>query len=145
MEIKQIKEFFMAKKKKSMGLLYFIGMILVVVGFFLPMFKAGPIEPNGLDFLDFDNFGFVTIGGLLIIVGAALGAALNFLSVKNKKTLQLVALIVSIAGGVVLFIGFNDNTIYRAIAKGFLKHAYIGFYVVLAGWVAALVGYITGK
>lgn len=135
----------MAKKKKTMGLLYLIGMILVVVGFFLPMFKAGPIEPSGLDFLDFDNFGFVTIGGLLIIVGAVLGVVLNFLSVKNKKMLQLVALIVSIAGGVVLFIGFNDNVIYRTIAKGFLKQAYMGFYVVLAGWIVGLVGYITGK
>ena len=59
--------------------------------------------------------------------------------------LQLVALIVSIAGGVVLFIGFNDNVIYKAIAKGFLKHAYMGFYVVLAGWVVSVVGYLTGK
>lgn len=135
----------MAKKKKSMGMLYLIGMILVVVGFFLPMFKAGPLEPNGLDFLDFDNFGFVTIGGLLIIIGAVLGVILNFVNAKNKKMLQLVALIVSIAGGVVLFIGFNDNVIYKAIAKGFLKHAYMGFYVVLVGWVVGVVGYLTGK
>ena len=135
----------MAKKKKSMGMLYLIGMILVVVGFFLPMFKAGPIEPNGLDFLDFDNFGFVTIGGLLIIIGAVLGVILNFINAKNKKMLQLVALILSIAVGVVLFIGFNDNVIYKTIAKGFLKHAYMGFYVVLAGWVVGVVGYLTGK
>ena len=59
--------------------------------------------------------------------------------------LQLVALIVSIAGGVVLFIGFNDNVNYKAIAKGFIQHAYMGFYVVLAGWVVGVVGYLTGK
>ena len=104
----------MAKKKKmSTGMLYLIGMALVVVGFFCPMFKAGPIEPNGLDFLNFDNFGFVTIGGLLILVGAAAGVVLNFLNVKNRKTLQLVALVASIAGGVILVIGFNDNAIYK--------------------------------
>lgn len=135
----------MAKKKSSQGILYLIGMVLVVVGFFLPMFKVGPIEPNGLDFLNFENFGFVTIGGLLILIGAVLGVVLNFLSVKNKKLLQLVALIASIAGGVVLFIGFNDNVIYKAIAKGFLKNAYMGFYVVLAGWVVGIAGYVTGK
>mgnify|MGYP003391833282 CR=1 FL=1 len=101
--------------------------------------------PNGLDFLDFDNFGFVTIGGLLIIIGAVLGVVLNFINAKNKKMLQLVALILSIAGGVVLFIGFNDNVIYKTIAKGFIKHAYMGFYVVLAGWVVGVVGYLTGK
>lgn len=121
------------EKKMSTGMLYLIGMALVVVGFFLPMFKAAPIEPNGLAFLNFDNFGFVTIGGLLILVGAAAGVILNFLNVKNKKLLQLVALVASIAGGVILVIGFNDNTLYKAIAKGFLKYVYIGFYVVLAG------------
>lgn len=136
----------MAKKKKmSTGMLYLIGMALVVVGFFCPMFKAGPIEPNGLDFLNFDNFGFVTIGGLLILVGAAAGVVLNFLNVKNRKTLQLAALVASIAGGVILVIGFNDNAIYKVIAKGFLKHVYIGFYVVLAGWVVGLVGFLTGR
>ena len=133
------------EKKMSTGMLYLIGMALVMVGFFLPMFKAAPIEPNGLAFLNFDNFGFVTIGGLLILVGAAAGVILNFLDVKNKKLLQLVALVASIAGGVILVIGFNDNTLYKVIAKGFLKHVYIGFYVVLAGWVAGLVGYLTEK
>ncbi len=135
----------MAKNKFLMEMIYLIGMATVALGFFMPMFKAGPIEPNGLDFLNFDNIGFVTIGGLLIIVGALLGVVVNFLGIKNKKMLRLIALAVSISGGVVLVIGFYDNAIYKAIAKGFLKHAYIGFYVVLAGWALGLVGYITGK
>ncbi len=135
----------MAKNKFFMEMIYLIGMASVVLGFFMPMFKAGPFEPNGLDFLDFDNFGFVTIGGLLILVGALLGVVVNFLIIKSKPMLQLVALLVSIAGGVVLVIGFNDNVIYKAIAKGFLKHAAIGFYVVLAGWVLGAVGYLTRK
>lgn len=135
----------MAKKSSSMSLLYLIGMALVVIGFFCPMFKAGLLEPNGWDFLNFKDFGFVTIGGLLILIGAVLGVVLSLVKVKNAKTLKLVALIVSIVGGVVLILGFNDNGLYRAIAKGFIKHAYIGFYVVLAGWIAALVGYLTNK
>ena len=129
----------MAKKKSSNGMLYLIGMALVVIGFFLPMFKAGPLEPNGWDFLNFKEFGFVTIGGLLILIGAVLGV-LAALNVVKGKSLKLIALVVSIVGGVVLFIGFNDNRLYQVIAKGFLKHAYIGFYVVLAGWVAGLIG-----
>lgn len=135
----------MAKNKFFMEMIYLIGMALVVLGFFMPMFKAGPIEPKGIDFLNFDNIGFVTIGGLLVIAGALLGVAMNFLGIKGKRMLQLAALVASIAGGVVLVIGFNDNTLYKVIAKGLLKYAYIGFYVVLAGWVLALVGYITGK
>lgn len=135
----------MAKKKSSMSLIYLIGMALIAIGFFCPMFKAGPIEPNGFDFLNFENFGFVTIGGLLLIVGAALGLILCFLKVKNAGTLKLIALILSIAGGVVLIIGFNDNAIYKVIAKGLLKHAYIGFYLVVAGWVTGIIGFLTKK
>ncbi len=33
----------------------------------------------------------------------------------------------------------------KAIGKGFLKHAYIGFYMILVGWVLGLVGAITNK
>ncbi len=132
----------MAKKKSSTGMLYLIGMALVVIGFFLPMFKGALGSPNGWDFLNFKDFGFVTIGGLLILVGAVLGVLVG-LNVIKGSSLKLIALVVSIVGGVVLFIGFNDNKLYQFIAKGFLKHAYIGFYVVLAGWVAALVGYFS--
>ena len=135
----------MAKKTSSMSMIYLIGMALIVIGFFCPMFKAGPIEPNGFDFLNFESFGFVTIGGLLLIIGAIMGLVLCFVKVKNASTLKLVALILSIAGGVVLIIGFNDNAIYKAIAKGFLKHAYIGFYLVAAGWIAGIVGFVTNK
>lgn len=129
----------MAKKKSSNGMLYLIGMALVVIGFFLPMFK-GPLGSfNGWDFLNFKEFGFVTIGGLLVLVGAALGV-LAGLDIVKGKSLKLIALLISIAGGIVLFIGFNDNRIYQFIAKNIIKHAYIGFYVVLAGWVAGLIG-----
>ena len=71
--------------------------------------QVGRVGNGPNDFLDFDNFGFVTIGGLLIIIGAVLGVVLNFVNAKNKKMLQLVALIVSIAGGIVLFIGFKKG------------------------------------
>lgn len=135
----------MAKKSSSMGLLYLVGMALVVIGFFLPMFKAGPVKPNGWDFLNFKDFGFVTIGGLLILIGAVMGLILNFIKAKNGKMLKLIAIVLSIVGGVVLIIGFNDNALYRAIAKGFIKHAFVGFYVVLVGWIAALVGYFSSK
>ena len=126
------------EKKMSTGMLYLIGMALVVVGFFLPMFKAGPIEPNGLAFLNFDNFGFVTIGGLLILVGAAAGVILNFLDVKNKKLLQLVALVASIAGGVILVIGFNDNTL-QGYCKG-LPEACLHRLLRGAGWLGCRTG-----
>ena len=50
----------------------------------------------------------------------------------------------SIAGGVVLLIGFTTNGgIYKAIGKAFLKNAIAGFYMIVIGWVVAIVGYFS--
>ena len=95
-------------------------MVLAVIGFCCPMFKALGFEANGFKFINFDNSGFVTIGALLIIAGAI--------------------------AGVVLVIGFTTNGgIYKSIGKQFIKHATVGFYLVLAGWVVALVGQFSNK
>ena len=64
---------------------------------------------------------------------------------KNQDVLKLVFLIVSILGGVLLLIKYNDNWITKAIGKGFWKHAYYGTYMILAGWVVGLVGWVTKK
>ena len=135
--------YIMAKKGKTniLGYLYLLGLALVVIGFFCPMFKAGPIKPNGWDFLNFENFGFVTIGGLLVLAGAAAGIILSFVGGKNSGFLKLICLIASIVGGIVLVIGFNDNKLYSVIGKGIIKHAFIGFYLVVSGWVVALIGH----
>jgi len=135
----------MAKKSSVMSYLYLIGLALVVVGFLCPMFKSSLADLNGFDFLNFEDFGFVTIGGLFIFIGAIAGVVLNFVKIKNAKMLKLVSLIVSIAGGVILVIGFNDNGVYKFLAKGLLNHAYIGFYVVIVGWIVALLGHFSSK
>ena len=136
----------MVKKKGNViSYLYLIGMAITTIGFCCPMFKGLLGSPNGFDFINFKEFGFVTIGSLLIIIGAVLGLAyalLPMLGVKlpSTDTVKLVAIIVSIVGGIVLIIGFQDNAIYKAIAKGLLKHATFGFYMVVVGWILALVG-----
>lgn len=141
----------MAKKSSGlMGYLYLIGMALVAIGFCCPMFSGTFGSSNGFKFINFDNGGFTTIGALLIFVGAVLGVAVVVLGmvgikVPSVKLLKLIALIVTIVGGIVLVIGFNDSKIYKAIAKGLLKHAYVGFYMVLVGWVAGIVGYLMEK
>lgn len=129
----------MAKKTGGISIVYLMGMLAVVVGFCLPMFK-GMGNPNGFKFINFDNVGFLTIGALLVFIGGVCGVLLNLVYVGHNKTLRLLALILSIVGGVVLFIGFNDNAIYRWIGKGFLKHAYYGFYIIVCGWILAIVG-----
>lgn len=138
-------------KKVNLPLIYCIGMLLAVIGFCCPMFKInlgflGSSSANGFKFINFDRSTFVTIGALLIFIGAVAGVVFSFLSGTNMNMLRLLALIVSIVGGVVLVIGFTTNgAIYKEIGKGFLKYAFVGFYMILAGWVIALVGWLMKK
>lgn len=133
-------------KKSSLPLIYLIGVALVAIGFCCPMFKGLGTTPSGFKFINFDNFGWMTIAALLIFCGAVLGVVFSFVSAgKSTGLLRLICIIVSIVGGVILIINFNDNFLTKAIGKGFIKHAYIGFYMILVGWVLGLVGAITNK
>ena len=136
----------MGKKKLNViSYLYLIGMAITTIGFCCPMFKGLFGSVNGFNFINFEKGGFVTIGALLIFIGAVVGlayAVLPMLGIKlpSSDLVKFVAIIASIAGGIVLVIGFQDNAIYKAIAKGFLKNATYGFYMVVVGWVLALIG-----
>ena len=134
-------------KKSSLPLIYLIGMLLVAIGFCLPMFKGNVlgVKTNGFDYMNFKNFGWMTIAALLIFCGAVLGVIFCFVGGKSSSLLKLVCVIVSIVGGVILIIKFNDNWLTKQIGKGFIKHAFIGFYMILVGWVLGLVGAITNK
>lgn len=134
-------------KKSSLAILYLVGMALVVLGFCLPMFTGfgGLSTPNGFNFINFNKGGFVTIGALLIFIGAAAGVVRCFIAFGPEKTVKMICLLVSIIGGIVLVIGFTQNKFYSMIAKGFLKHATYGFYILLAGWVCGIVGFLTNK
>ena len=140
----------MAKKSSSMSMIYLIGMALVVVGFICPMFQISffglaSASSNGFNFINFDNFGFTTIGAIMIFAGAVLGLVYCFVGGKNSKMLKLVGLLVSIAGGLVLIIGYSDNMFSKGIGKFFIDIATYGFYMVIAGWIAGIIGYITNK
>ena len=133
-------------KKSSLPLIYLIGVALVAVGFCLPMFKGLGATPSGFRFIDFDHFGATTIAALLIFCGAVAGVVFCFVSAgKNTSLIRLVCIIISIVGGLILIIKFNDNWLTKTIGKGFIKHAYIGFYMVLVGWVVGLIGAVTKK
>lgn len=132
-------------KKGSLPLIYLIGMALVVIGFICPMFDLFIGTLNGFDFINFKEFGVTTIGALLIIAGAVLGLVFCFVGGKNSGMLKLVGLLVSIAGGVVLIIGYSDNMFSRGIGKFFIDVATYGFYMILAGWIVGVVGYVMKK
>lgn len=142
-----VKEIAMAKKSGGFSVIYLIGCALVVAGFICPMFKGAVFgaTTNGFDYLNFKNFGTTTIAGLLIFCGAVLGVVIALLKGKGAKTLKLVCIIASIAGGVLLIVKFNDNALTKAVGKGFFKHAYFGFYMICAGWIAGLYGALKSK
>ena len=133
-------------KKSSLPLIYLIGMALIAIGFFCPMFKGlFGSSANGFDFIkNAKEGGFVAIGSILIIVGAICGIVSCF--VPQLKGLKLIFAIVALAGAIVLIIGFTTNGgIYKAIGKQLLKRAMIGFYMVVVGIVAGICGAVTNK
>ena len=136
----------MGKKVSVLGYLYLIGMALVAIGFCCPMFKGlFGSSANGFDFIKNAKDGsFVAIGAILIFAGAIAGIVANF--VPQLKGLKLIFAIVSLAGAVILIIGFMTNgRVYKAIGKHFLKNALFGFYMVVAGIICSIAGAITNK
>lgn len=132
-------------KKGSLPLIYMIGMALVVIGFICPVFDFFIGTLNGFDFINFKDFGTTSIGALLIIIGAVLGLVFCFVGGKNSGMLKLVGLLVSIAGGVVLIISYSGDVFSEGIGKFFIDVATYGFYMILAGWVVGVVGYVMKK
>ena len=131
-------------KKVSLPFIYLIGMALVVIGFCCPMFSGFLGSANGFKFINFDNSGFVTIGALLIFAGAVAGIAACF--VKQLSGLKLIFALCVLAGAIVLVIGFTTSGgIYKAIGKNIIKHATIGFYLVVVGIVAGVAGAVMNK
>ena len=136
----------MGKKKINvLSYLYLIGLAVVAIGFCCPMFKGiFGTSANGFKFINFNNSVFVSIGALMIFLGAVCGIVVKFLPKLTKNKLDFLCLLISIAGGVVLLIGFTTNGgIYKAIRKAFLKNATAGFYMIVVGWVIAITGYFS--
>ena len=133
-------------KKSSLPLIYLVGMALIAIGFFCPMFKGlFGSSANGFDFIrNAKEGGFVAIGSILIIAGAIAGIVANF--VPQLKGLKLIFALCVLAGAIVLVIGFTTNGgIYKAIGKNIIKHATIGFYLVVVGIVAGVAGAVMNK
>ncbi len=133
----------MGKKVSIFSYLYLCGMALIAIGFFCPMFKGlFGSSANGFDFIkNAKEGGFVAIGAILIIAGAIAGIVAFF--VPQLKSLKLIFALVALAGAIVLIIGFTTSGgIYKALGKQLLKRALVGFYLVVVGIVAGVVGAI---
>ena len=133
-------------KKSSLPIIYLLGMALVTIGFFCPMFNGlFGSSANGFDFIkNAKEGGFVAIGSILIIAGAIAGLVACF--VPQLKGLKLIFALCVLAGAIILIIGFlTSGGIYKAIGKQLLKRAMFGFYMVVVGIVLGVAGAATGK
>ena len=136
-------------KKSSLPLIYLIGVALIAIGFCCPLFsgKLLKVTANGFKFIHLDkNFGWSSLAALFIFVGAVAGIVFSLVSVgKSTDLLRLICIVVSILGGVIFFIKYNDNGVTRALGKFNLKYMAFGLYMIIAGWIVGLVGAITKK
>ena len=139
----------MGKKSVKLPLIYLIGVLLIAIGFCLPLFRGKllNVTANGFKFIHLDkNFVWSSLAALLIFCGAVVGAVFCFVSAgKSTSLLRLICIIVSIVGGLIFFIKFSDNGVTKALGKFNLKYAAIGLYMICAGWIVGLIGAITNK
>ena len=138
-------------KKGSVFSLYLIGLALVVIGCFLPLTASKFFGGGQSAFHAITNgSGDLKIGAILALCGAIAGIVFCFVSLGVKVPVKLISLIVSIVGGVYVWICYMNG---GALAKGVFKAAMkvsgskpgIGLIVILAGWVIALVGWLQSR
>ena len=138
-------------KKGSVVSLYLIGLVLVVIGCFLPLtaskfFGGGSSAFNAIT----DGSGDLKVGAILALCGAIAGIVFCFVSLGVKLPLKLISLIVSIAGGIYVLLNYYNLAPWaKGIAKAFGKatgtHIGIGLIVIIIGWVVALVGWLQSR
>ena len=142
----------MSKKSVNVvSFLYLIGMALTLIGCFLPLSTAFGKNVNGNSAFYYlqkiSNGGVLPLASLLTILGAAAGIVLSFIAIKKAGLFKLISLVVSVAGGILVIFNYNNSS---KLAKGILKgatkvasmHMGIGLYLIIAGWIIALVGWI---
>ena len=140
----------MAKKRKaSIPMLYCIGMLITVVGYILPIFRK-TIDAFGKTAVLFFFFFFDLVGvgdsilkimAILFFFGAVLGIVLALIpKLPQAKIIQLIAIVITVVGGLYCF--FNVGDFVKDAAA---KCLFVGFYMIVAGWVVALVGWILNK
>lgn len=140
----------MAKKTNSINL-YFIGMAIVIIGCFLPLTASSLLGSGASAFSSIvDGSGSMRIGALLAVIGAVAGIIFSFVSFKKNIPVKLISLVVSVVGGIYVWICYmNAGSLVKGAAKLALKATGskpgIGLFVIAIGWIVAIVGYIKNR
>ena len=115
-----------------------IALLLVIIGFFMPI----ACDQNGFQIADYMTDNDMVLEGVLfyvLFISAIIGVIIGVLLLVNKKcnpTVDWIVIIVCIASGLyVYFTQFKDSGVD-------LQN---GAYVILAGWIVALIAQIVSK
>lgn len=137
--------------KKSTLNLFLIGMIIVAIGCFLPLtasklFGGGTSAFNAITS---DGSGSVKTGAVLALLGAVAGIIFSFVPLKGIPV-KLISLIVTVAGGIYvaanyLNIGGLGKSALKVFAKATQTGPGIGLFVIIIGWIIAILGYIKNR
>ena len=123
--------------KNRMNLIYIIGCALVVLGFCTPIFKFPIIGGiNGFNVVKTYNNNGATlemICSVLILAAAVCGIILDYFT--GNFLGDLVTIAVSALSGIIIFM--NTSELGAKLAG---KCTNIGFYLLIAGWIVAIVG-----
>lgn len=134
--------------KKSNLNLYLLGLVLVVIGCFLPLTASKFFGGGSSAFKAITNgSGDLKIGSILALGGAIAGIVFCFVNLGVKLPLKLISLVVSIVGGVYVWICYmNGGALLKGAVKLGLKATGskpgIGLIIILIGWILALLGWL---
>lgn len=137
----------MARKGSSLNL-YLVGLVLVVIGCFLPLTASKFFGGGSSAFKAITNgSGDLKIGALLALCGAVAGIAFCFVSLKVRLSVKLIALIVSVVGGLYVWFSYmNGGAFLKGAVKLGLKASGsrpgIGLVLIIIGWIIALLGWL---
>lgn len=140
----------MAKKSGTLSL-YLIGMALVAIGCFLPLTASKFFGGGSSAFKAITNgSGDLKIGAILALCGAIAGIVFCFVQLRTKLPVKLISLIVSIVGGVYVWINYmNGGALAKGLVKATLKVSGtkpgIGLILIIIGWVVALIGWLQSR
>lgn len=141
----------MGKSKKSLNLLYLIGMALTLIGCFLPLTASKTFGMNGYSAFDSisGNDKVMMVAAILVLIGAIAGVIFCFVAVKGVP-MKMISFIIALLG--VLYVVFKRlfaSDAAKALAKFGNKVAgtkpSIGLICILVGLVLALVGMLMNK
>jgi len=121
----------------SLRLIAKFGLLLVVIGFFMPI----ACDQNGLKIAEYlvkNNNSFEGILLYVLLISAIIGVLIGAFILMNKRLssgIDWLAIIVCIASGLIVY--------FRLLKKG--PDLQSGAYLILIGWIIALGGQILSK